>query len=137
MMKRFSLMVLVLLAALVPELRGQQSALTDDTELLAIIERLEATPIFTNMTTDQVYDIFERGQALGNRADVFTTVGDSNTTNGDFMRPLGMDNGGCDFGDYESLEETVTYFSAVPPREGQANSFTSDSVAADIGFSSA
>src|SRR5215207_8980121 len=128
MMKRFSLIVLVLLVALVPELSGQQSALTDAPELLAIIERLEATPIFTNMTTDQVYDIFERGQTLGNRTDVFTTVGDSNTTNGDFMRPIGMENGGCDFGAYAELEETVSYFS-VAPREGQANSFTNDSVA--------
>src|SRR5215218_9447499 len=101
-MRRFSQILLIVTVALIAgRTYSQQSTLTDDPELLAIIQRLEATPIFTNLTSEQVYSVFEHGQALGNRADVFTTVGDSNTTNGDFMRPLGMTNGGCDFGDYE------------------------------------
>lgn len=116
---------------------SQQSALTDDPEILAIIERLEATPFFLNITTDAVYEIFEHGQQLGNRADVFTMVGDSNTTNGDFMRPIGLERNYCEYGDYEELQETVAYFSAVEPREGQRNSFTNESAAAAKGFGTA
>jgi hypothetical protein len=97
-------------------------------------ERLRDTPIFLNMDTDEVQVIFETGMRNGNRPNVFTTVGDSNTTNGDFLRPIGMSNSPCDLGEYQYLQEVVDYFS-VPPTESDQNSFTRESIAADRGFS--
>lgn len=97
-------------------------------------QRLRDTPVFLNMDTPAVEAIFAAGQAMGNRADVFTTVGDSNTTNGDFLRPIGLNNNTCELGDYQYLQETIDFFS-TPPTEQNANSFTRDSIAADKGFS--
>lgn len=97
-------------------------------------QRLRDTPIFLNMDTAEVREIFEEGQVLGNRADVFTTVGDSNTTNGDFLRPIGLTPNSCDLDEYEALQETIDFFS-TPPTRDNANSFTRDSIAADRGFS--
>ncbi len=117
---------------------GQDMPITDDPALLAMMERLQATPILYNMTTERVREIFEQGQALGNRADVFTKVGDSNTTSGDFLFPIGLDGGDfCELGAYSDLQTTIEFFSAVSPRAGQANSFTNTSLAADNGYSSA
>jgi hypothetical protein len=100
-----------------------------------MINRLRTTPLIINTNTQQVHDIFRRGQALGNRANVFSMVGDSNTTNGDFMRPIGFSNL-CDLGPYYHLQQTIDFFS-VSPREDVANSFTNLSMAADRGFSAA
>jgi hypothetical protein len=111
--------------------------LSTDPAITAILARLEATPIFTNLTTPTVYEIFAVGQMMGNRPDVFTTIGDSNTTNGDFMRPIGVPTPDCDFSAYPELAETASYFMTAAPREEQANSFVNDSLAADKGFSSA
>lgn len=94
--------------------------------------RLFETAIFTNIATERVRSIFAQGRALGNRADVFTTIGDSNTTNGDFLQPIGMDaDAYCEWGAYSYLRETVDYFSAT------MNSFTHHSEAARMGFNSA
>lgn len=101
--------------------------------------RLNDTPIFTNFSAERARQIFAAGQGMGNRADVFTTVGDSNTTNGDFLQPIGMDaDTYCDWGDYASLAASVEYF-AVPPTSDNpaANSFTHHSQAARKGFNSA
>jgi len=118
--------------------QGTPTPVTDDPALLAMIERLEETPILYNMTIERVREIFAQGQALGNRADVFTKVGDSNTTNGDFLFPIGLDGGEfCELGAYSDLQETIDFYSAVSPRAGQTNSFTNISLAADNGYSSA
>lgn len=100
----------------------------------AIETRLSNTPIFTNMDTAEIQQIFEVGQGIGNRPNIFTTVGDSNTTNGDFLRPIGLSGSPCDLGDYEYLQATIDFFS-VPPTETDRNSFTRESIAADRGFS--
>ncbi len=108
-----------------------------DPTLLAMMERLSATPILYNMTTERVREIFQYGQQLGNHANVFTKVGDSNTTSGDFLYPIGLERNYCELGPYSYLQETIDYFSEAAPREGQANSFTNFSLAADNGYSSA
>lgn len=108
-----------------------------DPTLLAMMERLRAAPILYNMTTERVLEIFQQGQQLGNRADVFTKVGDSNTTSGDFLYPMGLDRNYCDLGPYSYLRETIDYYAADSPREGEDNSFTNFSLAADNGYSSA
>jgi uncharacterized protein YraI len=111
--------------------------LTQDDHLRAMIDRLEATPALINLDTGALHDIHARGLELGIRADVFTRVGDSDTTSGDFLRPIGM--GGdlrfCELGPYVFLRETVEFFST--PRGGYDNSFDSHSAAAINGLSAA
>ena len=99
--------------------------------------RLHQTPIFLNLTSAFTRWIFERGRDFGNRANVFTTIGDSNTTNGDFLQPIGLGaDAYCTWGAYSDLEASVAYFSAAPD-EDAANSFTHRSVTANWGFNSA
>lgn len=97
-------------------------SLTNDETLLEYLQQVRETPILFNMTTVAVRSIYLRGQAMGNRADVFSKVGDSNTANGDFMRPFGMAGNICDLGSYAYLQATIDHFS-TPPRPGVRNSF--------------
>lgn len=101
--------------------------------------RLYDTPIFQNITAARARQIFAAGQGMGNRADVFTTIGDSNTTNGDFLQPIGMSaDAYCDWGAYADLAGSVGYFSVAPTADNaDANSFTHHSQAARKGFNSA
>lgn len=123
--------------ALFRPLQGAHAQEPPSAEQIAPMEeRLRSYPVFYNFAIPHVQEMFTSGQALGNRANVFTTVGDSNTTNGDFMRPIGLERNFCELGPYTHLQETIDYFS-VSPREGQRNSFTNDSAAAELGFSSA
>lgn len=106
-------------------------------DIPAMERRLRETPIFLNMASERVRRIFEQGQRVGNRADVFTTIGDSNTTNGDFLQPIGLDaDAYCRWGNYADLRQTVDYFS-VAPSQASSNSFTHHSVTAQMGFNSA
>jgi LysM repeat protein len=52
--------------------------------------------------------IFQAGQALGNRANAFALVGDSNTQNPAFFQAL--DQGNYNLGEYAYLEDTVQFF---------------------------
>ncbi len=108
--------------------------LSDNPDVLAAIDRLRQTPVLYNMDTKTVKDIYQAGQALGNRADVFTKIGDSNTTSGDFLQPMGIKNE-CDLGQYSDLQSTIDYYS-VSHDGGESNSFTHTSVAAQNGLSS-
>lgn len=103
-----------------------------DTE--AIIKRLQSTPIFYNLSTQTVRAIFQHGQILGNRPDVFTKIGDSNTTSGDFLYPMGLQDQ-CDLGPFNYLQDTIHYFLASVPNSDK-NSFTHTSIAAQKGLSS-
>jgi len=108
-------------------------------DIATMEERLLATPILYNMDSPRLAEIFAAGQVLGNRADVFTTIGDSNTTNGDFLQSIGLENGDlCQWGEYEDLRASVDFFS-VSPDAVSANSFThaGSSIAAFRGFTSA
>ncbi len=103
----------------------------------AMERRLRETPILLNLTSERTRWLFERGRDFGLRADVFTTIGDSNTTNGDFLQPLGMGaDTYCTWGDYDYLHATVAYFSTAPTDE-ESNSFVHHSATAQKGFSSA
>lgn len=108
--------------------------LSSDADILAKISRLTAVPILYNMDTSQVTDIFARGQEMGNRARVFTYIGDSNSTGGDFLRPIGLKRNVCKLGPFADLQETIGFFS-VSPEPGVANSFNRSSVAANNGLS--
>ena len=108
--------------------------LTDDAQWLIWMERLMMTPILSNMDTAIVAEVFAEGQALGNRSGVFTRVGDSDTTSGDYLRPIGMQDGDfCDLGAYGYLQETIDFY-GEPPLPDVPNSFDNTSFAAVNGL---
>lgn len=82
--------------------------------------------------TPNVREIFIRGQQLGNRADVFSKVGDSITVGTYFLYPVGW--GSYNLREYAYLSATVQHFSAAAARDG--NSFANHSLAADNGWTS-
>lgn len=82
--------------------------------------------------TPSVREIFVRGQQLGNRADVFSKVGDSITVGTYFLYPVGW--GAYNLRDYGYLGGIVGHFSAANARDG--NSFSNHSLAADNGWTS-
>ncbi|MCC6805441.1 MAG: SGNH/GDSL hydrolase family protein [Anaerolineae bacterium] len=98
----------------------------------AMERRLREIPILWNFDSPRLGAIFAAGQGMGSRANVFTTVGDSNTTNGDFLQPIGMGaDVYCDWSGYDYLRATVDFFTPA------LNSFTHHSIASRKGFSSA
>ncbi len=128
-MRRISLSMLIVLIISI--------SVAAQTDVAAMEDRLMSVPILYNMDTERLAEIFALGESLGNRADVFTTIGDSNTTNGDFLQPIGLHRGDqCQWGDYEDLRDTVDFFSTSPDGD-DANSFTHESIAAFRGFTSA
>ncbi|MBI1259864.1 MAG: SH3 domain-containing protein [Chloroflexi bacterium] len=107
-------------------------------DIPAMEQRLQTTPILANLTAERVRWIFERGRDFGVQPRIFTTIGDSNTTNGDFLQPIGMGfDVYCNWGIYGYLQAVVDYFS-VAPSEADANSFTHirNSLTARKGFNS-
>ncbi len=104
----------------------------------AMEQRLQTTPILANLAAERVLWIFQRGRDFGLLPRIFTTIGDSNTTNGDFLQPIGMGfDVYCNWGAYAYLQAAVDYFS-VAPSEADANSFTHirNSITARKGFNS-
>jgi hypothetical protein len=63
---------------------------------------------FINLYAAKARDIFRAGQALGNRANVFALVGDSNTDNPAFLYPF--DQAHFDLGPYGYLQTTIDFF---------------------------
>ncbi|MCK6579652.1 MAG: hypothetical protein L6Q98_16280 [Anaerolineae bacterium] len=96
---------------------------------------LFGVPLLWQFDTPQVRAIIERGRALGNNPRGFTTVGDSNSLSGDFLRPLILENY-CAWGSYGYLQQTVDYFN-TPPLSGGESAFTHQSAAVQMGFNSA
>lgn len=74
--------------------------------------------------------IFERGQQLGNRRDVFSKVGDSITVATFVLYPFGW--GSYNLGAYQHLQPVIGFFSSTNAREG--NSFANISLSADNGW---
>jgi hypothetical protein len=72
------------------------------------------------------------GRRFGNRANVFSKVGDSITAMGYFLVPVG--NGGLRLGGYENLGWAVQWFSQAMARTN--NSFANESLAAMGGWTS-
>ncbi len=80
--------------------------------------------------TSHARQIFQRGQQLGNRANVFSKVGDSITYATYFLYPIGW--GQYDLGSYANLAPVIQHFAAETAREG--NSFANRSMAAYGGW---
>jgi lysophospholipase L1-like esterase len=79
-------------------------------------------------------NIFLRGQQLGNRANVFSKVGDSITASRHFLFPIGW--GTYNLRGYSDLQAVVNYFSSASARDGN-NSFANPSLAAYDGLTTA
>lgn len=96
------------------------------TDLTALSHPLHvATKVAENIRA-----VYARGQELGNRAGVFSKVGDSITVAPNMLRPIGE--GLYDLGDYQYLQGVIDYFSLTSVNDG--NSFTNVSAAAGSGW---
>jgi hypothetical protein len=90
------------------------------------------SPYIHNITPHS-RQIYLDGQAMGNRANVFSKVGDSITASWAFLNKIG--DGDYALNDYGYLQPVVTYFSSAAARTG--NSFNNVSLAAVEGWTSA
>lgn len=81
---------------------------------------------------EQLETIYQRGQELGNRPNVFSKVGDSITESPHYLRPISR--GLYNLGDFQYLQGVIDYFSTETARD--ANSFGNTSIAAGTGWSS-
>jgi LysM repeat protein len=75
--------------------------------------------------------VFLQGQQLGNRANVFSKVGDSITLSAVFLFPIG--DGQYNLHDYAGFQPVIDYFSAQRVR-GSPNSFDNLPLAAKVGW---
>jgi len=86
--------------------------------------------------SDFTRTIYQRGQAAGVHADVFTKVGDCMTAdNLYFLGKFGS--GDYQLGNYDNLQEVISYYSQTPVAGSQENSFVWRSQAALTGFNAA
>lgn len=74
--------------------------------------------------------IFLNGQQFGNRANVFSKIGDSITVAPEFLYPIGA--GLYDLQGYSYLQPVIDYFSSTAART--SNSFANESLAANNGW---
>lgn len=74
-------------------------------------------PFLSDMSA-RVYQIYQAGQARGNRANVVALIGDSNTQHPAFMKPF--DWGNYNLGSYTYLQATADFFKGSFAREGVA-----------------
>ncbi len=80
-------------------------------------------------------EIFLRGQELGNRAGVFTKVGDCMTDSPHFLYPIGRSV--YVLGEYDYLQSVIAHFFTTPTRpDWPHNSFNSPALTSVSGFTS-
>jgi len=77
--------------------------------------------------SDHARQIYAQGRQMGNRANVFSKVGDSITVSPVFLGPIGS--GYYNLHVYAGLQPVIDFYSAQPAR-GEANSFSNPSLAA-------
>jgi lysophospholipase L1-like esterase len=92
---------------------------------------LQNTPVIQNIVYSVLHDIYTHGQQIGNRANVFSKVGDSITASPCMFNPLGSQ-GAYNLGSYAYLQPVVDYFSQTNARWG--NSFVNVSLAAQTAW---
>ena len=88
-------------------------------------------PLYLSNITPRARQIVLVGLSMGNRADVFSKVGDSITDNPHFLVPFGTDD--HDLGQYQQFADVIDFYSSTSARTG--NSFTNTSLAAKGGWS--
>ncbi len=88
-------------------------------------------PNWLSGITAHARQIYLHGKSLGNRANVFSRVGDSITVSPYFLTPIGL--GQYDLGRYGYLSAVIGFFSQADARQG--NSFVNPPLAAGGGWS--
>jgi hypothetical protein len=113
-------------------------------EYLLVFADLEPVPITTDLSllkrdntlppavVENIQKIFQHGQELGNRPNVFSKVGDSITESPHYLRPLSSRP--YNLGDFQYLQGVIDYFSTE--RASNGDSFGNISLAAGTGWSS-
>lgn len=96
----------------------------------APVESAPASQDIIANITPTARQIFERGLALGNRANVFSKVGDSITFDTHFLNPIGW--GQYQLRGYASLQPVIDHFMSGAART--SNSFANTSVAVNGGW---
>ena len=94
-----------------------------DTVEGASIAELYSLPILPELS-DEMVEIYKRGQILGNQSDVITKVGDSLSVSDKYLTIFAQDD--YDLGPYDYLEDTLNYY---------GKSISGTSVASRIGLS--
>ncbi|MBN1963485.1 MAG: SH3 domain-containing protein [Anaerolineae bacterium] len=103
----------------------------ENAHLQLLIDRLASVPVIPAIS-ERAQDIFALGQGMGNRADVFSKIGDCHTDNLGFLFGFGQSD--YNLGAYGSLQATVDFFSVTPPRDGVPNSFVNWGAGANSAF---
>ena len=97
-------------------------------------------PVIDAAMQAHLQSVYRLGQTLGERADVFSKVGDSNSFSPYFLAPMGSpDYASANFGDlgsYTSLVNTLAYFRVQGVDSENNNSFSHASVATYGGWTS-
>ena len=86
-------------------------------------------PVVSGITS-YTNEIFQRGQANGKRANIFSKVGDSLTVASYVLYPIGW--GTYNLRAYQHFQPAINFFSSATARDG--NSFSNNSLAADNGW---
>jgi hypothetical protein len=85
------------------------------------------------VVTEHTREIFQQGLQKGNRATVFSKVGDCMTADVNlFLGRFGSN--AYNLGKYQDLQNVITYFKQESPRKGAVNSFRAASIATHTGF---
>lgn len=104
---------------------------TQRTVTIPIVQVTTNSPAVTvTSISENMREIFRRGQSMGNRANVFSKVGDSLTVSTYVLYPIGW--GQHQLGNYAGLQGVIDYFSAANARDG--NSFANIPLSADNGW---
>lgn len=103
------------------------STSVDGTDLApsGLAPQLEALPIVPNITGN-ARTIFQRGQVLGNRANIITKVGECNSLSYAFLNPF--NSGEYDLGHYGQLQSVIDSFAFVNPSQATGAGFTAMTV---------
>jgi hypothetical protein len=96
----------------------------------ATVRYLESVPVVPSVG-GRVYEIFARGQALGNDPHVFTQIGECNSLSQAFIVPFAA--GTYDLGPYSDLQRTIDFFGATPVA-GVSNALWDKGVAMTTGL---
>lgn len=80
---------------------------------------------------ERALEIYQRGQAIGNRANIFSKVGDSITLSSVFFNPIGI--GVYELHEHSALQPVIDYYSSGIAR-GTSNSFATTPLAAKVGW---
>ena len=91
----------------------------------------EQNSAFSEAVTSHIQEIYAQGQSIGNRANVFSKVGDSITVSRSFLYPFGI--GRYNLGIHNHLESLISTYSAN--NAFIRNSFANESLAAGEGWS--